>query len=239
MPSRFCIHYVSQSGRPSCSHRTGKGQSLSQFPRRLVAKNVLTIGQLHSSPMLVRSCLKSCMLGFSIRWTKNFQKSKLGLEKEEELEQIANIGWIIEKAREFQKNIYLCSIDYSKAFEWDHFPHKLWKALREMGIPDHLTYLLRNLYTGLEATVRTLYGTTDWFKIEKGIQRGCLLSPCLFNLYTEDIVRNARLDKFQAGIKIGGRNINNHRYADDTTLMAESEEELKRLLMRVRGRVKE
>ena len=101
-------------------------------------------------------------------------------------------------------------------------PDKLWEALREMGIPDHLTYLLRNLCAGQEATVRTLYGTTDWFKIEKGIQRGCLLSPCLFNLYAERIMRNAGLDELQAEIKIGGRNINNLRYADDTTLMAES-----------------
>ena len=145
---------------------------------------------------------------------------KLGLEKEEELEisQIANIHWIIEKARDFQKNIYLCFIDYTKTFDCvDH--EKMWKVLREMGIPDHLTCLLRNQYVGQEATVRTLYGTTDWFKIEKGVQQGCLLSPCLFNLHTEHILRNARLDELQAGIKIGGRNINNLRYADDTTVM--------------------
>ena len=104
-------------------------------------------------------------------------------------------------------------------------PDKLWEALREMGIPDHLTCLLRNLFVDQEATVRTLYGTTDWFKIEKGIQRGCLLSPCLFNLYAEHIMRNAGLDELQAEIKIGGRNINNLRYADDTTLMAESKQE--------------
>ena len=115
----------------------------------------------------------------------------------------------------------------------------LWKALREMGIPDHLTCLLRNLYAGQEARVRTLYGTTDWFKIEKGVQRGCLLSPCLFNLYTEHIMRNARLDELQAGIKIGRRNISSLRYADDITLMAESKEELKDFLMRVKGRVEE
>ena len=96
---------------------------------------------------------------------------------------------------------------------------KLWKALKEMEIPDHLICLLRNLYAGQEATVRTLYGTTDWFKIEKGVRQGCLLSPCLFNLYAEHIMRNARLDELQTGIKIGGRNINNFRYADDTTLM--------------------
>ena len=108
------------------------------------------------------------------------------------------------------------------------------ETLKEMGIPDHLTCLLRNLYVGQEATVRTLYETTDWFKIEKGVRQGCLLSPSLFNLYAEHIMRNANLDELQAGIKIGGRNINNHRYADDTTLMAESEEELKSLLMRVK-----
>ena len=110
----------------------------------------------------------------------------------------------------------------------------MWKALRQVGIPDHLTCLLRNLYVAQEATVRTLYGATDWFTIEKGVRQGCLLSPCLFNLYAEHIVRNARLDELQAGIKIGGRNINNLRYADDTTLMLESEEKLKSLLMRVK-----
>ena len=164
--------------------------------------------------------------------TKNSQMSKLDLEKEEG-GQIANICWVIEKTREFQKNICLCFINYSKAFDYiDH--DKLWKTLREMGIPDHLTCLLRNLYAGQEATVRTLYGTTDWFKIEKGVWQGCLLSPCLFNLYAEHIMRNARLDELQAGIKIGGRNINNLRYVDDTTLMAEREEELKSLLMKVK-----
>ena len=113
------------------------------------------------------------------------------------------------------------------------------KALREMRIPDHLTYLLRNLYAGQEATVRTLYGTSDWFKIEEGVQQGCLLSPLLFHLYAEHIMRNARLGELQAGIKIGRRNIISLRYVDDTTLMAESEEELKDLLMRVKGRVEE
>ena len=111
---------------------------------------------------------------------------------------------------------------------------KLWKALTEMGILDHLTYLLRNLFMGQEATVRTLYGTTDWFKIKKGVGQGCLLSPCLFNLYAEHMMRNARLDESQAGIKIGKRNISNLRYANDTTLMAESKEKLKSLLMRVK-----
>ena len=114
----------------------------------------------------------------------------------------------------------------------DH--HKLWKILKEMGIPDHLTCLLRNLYAGQEAPVRTGHGTIDWFQIGKGIQQGCVLSPCLFNLNAEYIMRNAGLDEAQAGIKIARRNINNLRYADDTTLMAEREEELKSLLMKVK-----
>ena len=109
-----------------------------------------------------------------------------------------------------------------------------WKILKEMGIPDHLTCLSRNLYAGQEATVRTGYGTTDWFQIGKGVRQGCILSPCLFNLYVEYIMRNAGLEEPQAGIKIAGRNINNLRYADDTTLMAETEEELKSPLMKVK-----
>ena len=148
-------------------------------------------------------------------------------------DQIANILWIIEKSREFQKNIYFCFIDYAKAFDCvDH--NKLWKILKEMGIPDHLTCLLRNLYAGQEATVRTGHGTTDWFQIGKGVCQGCILSPCLFNLHAEYIRRNAGLDEAQARIKIAGRNINNPRYADDITLMAESKEELKSLLMKVK-----
>ena len=147
-------------------------------------------------------------------------------------DQIANIRWITEKAREFQENISLCFIN-TKAFDGVGY-NKLWKALKEMGIPDHLTCLLRNLYVDQEATVRTLYGTTDGFKIEKGVRQGWLLSTCLFNLYTEHIIKNAGLHELQAGIKIGRRNINSLRYADDTTLMAESEEELKSLLMRVK-----
>ena len=139
----------------------------------------------------------------------------------------------MEKAREFQKNIYFCFIDYAKAFDCvDH--NKLWKILEEMGIPDHLTCLLRNLYAGQEATVRTGHETTDWFQIGKGVRQGCMLSPCLFNFYSEYIIKNAMLGEAQAGIKITGRNISNLRYADDTTLMAESEEELKSLLMKLK-----
>ena len=139
----------------------------------------------------------------------------------------------MEKAREFQKNIYFCFIDYAKDFDCvDH--NKLWKILQEMGIPDHFTCLLRNLYAGQEATGRTGHETTDWFQIGKGVRQGCILSPCLFNLYAEYIMRNSGLEEAQAGIKIARRNINNLRYADDTTLMAESKDELKSLLMKVK-----
>ena len=139
-------------------------------------------------------------------------------------DQVANIRWIIEKAREFQKNIYFCFTDYANAFDCvDH--NKLWKILKEMGIPDHLTCFLRNLYAGQEATVRTGHGTTDWFQIGKRVCQGCILSPCLFNFYAVYIMQNARLDETQAGIKIAGRN-NNLRQADDTTLTAESKEKL-------------
>ena len=142
-------------------------------------------------------------------------------------DQTANICWIIKKARAFQKNTYFCFIDYTKAVDCvDH--NKLWKILKEMGISYHLTCLLRNLYADQEATVRTGHGTMDWFQIGKGVFQGCILSPCLFNLYAEYIMQNVGLDEAPAGIKIARRNINNLRYADDTTLMAESEEELKR-----------
>ena len=147
--------------------------------------------------------------------------------------QIGNISWIMEKAKEFQKYIYFYFIDYAKALDCvDH--NKLWKILKEMGIPDHLTCLLRKLYSGQEATVRTRHGTTNLFQIGKGVHQGCISSPCLFNLYAEYIMRNAGLDEAQAGIKIAGRNTNNLRYADDTTLMAESKEELRSLLMKVK-----
>ena len=140
--------------------------------------------------------------------------------------------WIIQKAREFDKNI--CFIDYAKAFDSvDH--SKLWKLLTEMGIPDHLTCLLRILYAGQEAIARILHGKMNWFQIGKEIQQGCTLSPYLFNLYAEYIMWNAGLDEAQAGIKTAGKNLNNLRYADDTTLMAQSEEELKSLLMKVKG----
>ena len=169
-PSRFCIHYVSKSVRLSSGHRTGRGQSSSQFPRRVVPNSVLT-RQLHSSPMLLRSCLKFCT------WLQHYVNQELpdvelGSRRGREIrDQIANTHWIIKKARKFQegKKIYCYFIDSGKAFDCvDH--DKLWKALWEIGIPDHLTCLLRNLHVGQEAAVKTLYGTTDWFKIEKGVQ---------------------------------------------------------------------
>ena len=149
-------------------------------------------------------------------------------------DQIANIRWIIHKAREFQKNIYFGFIDSAKAFNCvDH--KKLWKILHEMGIPDHLTCLLRNLYVGQEATVRTGHGTRDCFQIGKGVCQGCLLSPWLFNWYAEYIMQNAGWVGWStSGIKIARGNINSLKYADDTIIMAEREEELKRLLMKVK-----
>ena len=136
-------------------------------------------------------------------------------------DQIANTCWIIKKAIELQKNIHFCFIDYAKVFDCvDH--HKLWKIPKEIVLPDHLTFLLRNLYAGQEATVRTGHETTDWFQIGKGVHQGCMLSPCLFNLYAEYIMRmqstSPELSEAQAGIKIAGRNINNLRYADNTTI---------------------
>ena len=147
-------------------------------------------------------------------------------------DQIANTRWITEKTREFQKNNYFCFIDNAKAFDSVHH-NKLWESLQKR-IPDHLTCLLRNLYAGQEATVRTGHGTTDRFQIGKRVCQEWILSPCLFNFYAEYIMRNAGLDEAQAGIKIAGRNINNLRYTDDTTLMAEREEELRNLLMKVK-----
>ena len=141
-------------------------------------------------------------------------------------DQIANIRWIIEKAKEFQKNNYFCLLTMPNLLTTNL------KILKEMGITDHLTCLLRNLYVDQEVTVRTGHGTTDWFQIRKGVRQGCILSPCLFNLYAEYIIRNSGLDEAQAGMKIAGKNTNNLRYAYDTTLMEESKEELKSLLMK-------
>ena len=163
----------------------------------------------------------------------NLQVFKLDFKKAEEPEIKLPTSVGSSNKQECQKNIYFYFIDYAKAFDSvDH--DKLWKILKEMGIPDHLTCLLTNLYAGQETTVRTGHGTTDWFQNGNRVCQGCISSFCLFNLYAEYIMGNAGLDEAQAGIKIVGRNINDLRYVDDTTLMAESEEELKSLLMKVK-----
>ena len=157
---------------------------------------------------------------------------KLDLEK-----QRSNYQHLLDyrKSKGIPKKIHFCFSDYAKAFDCvDH--NKLWKILQDMGIPDHLTNLLRNLCAGQEAKIRTEHRTADWFQIGKGVSQGCILSPCLFNFCAEYFMQNIRLNESQAGIKIAGRNINNLRYADDTTLMAESEEELKTLLMKVKDK---
>ena len=170
-------------------------------------------------------------------WTMNFQMFKCIYKRHRN--QSSNCQHLLDhwKSKEFQKSIYFCFIDYIKTFECVN-PNKLWKALQEMSIPDHLTCLLRNLYAGQETTIRTRHGVKDCFKIGKGVCQGCLLSPCLFNIYAECIMQNTRMDEAQGRIKIARRNINNLRYADDTTLMAESEKELKSLLMKWKRKVK-
>ena len=187
-------------------------------------KNAQTTKQLHSSHTLVKYCWKfwARLQQYVNHELPNVQAGFIkGGGTRDQIANIHWIHWITKKAREIQENIYFCFIDYAKAFDCvDH--HKLWKILKEMGIPDHLTCLLRNLYTGQEATVRTGHGTTDWFQIGKKVRQGCILSSYLFNWYSEYIMRNTCLDEAQAGIKIARRNINNLRYADDTTFMAES-----------------
>ena len=166
-------------------------------------------------------------------WTENFQMFRPDLEKakEPEIQLPTSVG--SQRKQENSRKIYLCFIDYAKAFECvDH--NKLWKILKEMGLPDHFTCLMRNLYAGQEATVRTRHGTMDWYQTANEVNQGCILPPCSFNFYVEYTFWNTRLEEAQAGIKIVGRNINNLRYADDTTLMAESGEELKGLLTNVK-----
>ena len=207
---KCCTQYVSKFGKLSSGHRTAKGLFSFQSQRKPMPKYVQTTPQLHSSHMLAKECSKLSKPSFKSTWTENFQMFKPGLEKavEPKIKLPTSAG--SSERWEFQKNIYFCFIDYAKAFDCvDH--NKLWKILKEMGILDHLTCLLRNLYASQEATVRTGHGTTDWFQIRKGVHQGCILSPWLFNLYAEYIVRNAGLDEAQAGIKIAGRNINNLR----------------------------
>ena len=179
--------------------------------------------------MLAWVCSKSFKLGFSICEPRTFRCTSWVSKSKRPRDQIANIHWIIKKAREFQKNIYFCFVDYTKTFDCvDH--NQPWKMLKEMGISDHLTWLLRKLYAGQEATFRTGHGTTDRFQIRKTVHQDSILSPCFFAKY---IMWNAGLNEAQAEIKITGRNINDVRYTDDTTLMEESKK-LKSLLMKVK-----
>ena len=197
--------------KPGC-HRTGKGQFSFQSLRKAMQGMFKLLARLWS---------ESFKLGFSSTWTENFQMYRLDLEKAEEPEIILQTFTGSERKQGNSRKT--CFTDYTKVFDCvDH--SKLWKILKEMGIPDHFTRLLRNVYTGQKAIVRTRHGTTDWFQTGKGVRQGCVLLHCLFNLHAEYITWNARLDESQTGIKIAGRN-NNLRYADDTTLMEESEEE--------------
>ena len=213
MLCKCCTQYASTSGKLSSGHRTGKGQFSFQTQRKGMPKNAQTTTQLHSSHTVAQSNAQNFPSQASVArepWTSRcsswFRKGRGARD------QITNIRWIIEKARDFKKNIYFCFIDYAKAFDWvDH--NKLWEILKEMGIPDHLTCLLRNLQPGQEATVRTEHGTTDWFRIGKRVHQGFILSPCLFNLYAEYVMWNAMLYEAQARIKIAGRNISKLRYA--------------------------
>ena len=209
---KCCIQYASKFGKLSSSHRTGKGQFSFQSQRKAMSKNAQTTTRLHSSHILAKYCSKFSKWGFKQYLNWDLQDVQAGLRKGGGIrDQIANIHWIIEKAREFQRNGYFCFIDYAKAFDFslcvDY--NKLWEILHKMGIPYHLTCLLRNLYAGQEATVRLRHRTMDWFQIGKGVWQGCILSPCLFNLYAVYIMWNAGLDEAQAGIKIARRNINN------------------------------
>ena len=224
-----CTQYASKFWKLSSGHRTGKGQFLFQSQKKAVPKNVQTTAQLHTSHRL--EILKA---RFQQYINQELPDVQAGFRKGRGTrDQTANILCIIEKAREFPENINFCFIDYTKAFDYvDH--NNMWKILKEMGIPAHLTCLLKNLYAGQEVTLRTGHGARNWFQIGKGVGQGCIRSPCLFNLYADFFMWNARLDEAQVGIKIAGRNINNLRYADDTTLKAESEEELKSLLMKVK-----
>ena len=237
---KYCTQYASKFEKLSSGHRTGKGQfsfpifPILSIPKKGSAKewsNYRTIALISHSSKVMLNILQARLQQYVDHELPDVQADfRKGRGTRD---QIANIHCIIEKARELQKNIYFCFIDYAKALDCeDH--NKLWKILKEMGIPDHLTCLLRNLYAGQEATFRTGYGTTDWFQIGKGVHQGYILSRCLFNLYTEYIMRNTGLEEAQARIKIAGRNTKNHRCADDTTLMSESEEELKSPLMKVK-----
>ena len=200
---KCCTQYASKFGKLSSGHRTRKGQFLFQSQRRALPKNAQTTAQLHSSHISASKVMLNILQARLQQYLNcEFPDVQAGFRKDRGTrDQIANISWIMEKAREFQKNIYFCFLDYAKAFDCvDH--NKLWKILKEMGIPDHVTCLLRNLYAGQEATVRTGHGTRDGFQIGKGVRQGCILSPCLFNLYAEYIMKDAGLEEEQAGSRL-------------------------------------
>ena len=229
---KCCTQYASKFGKLSSGHSTGSQFSF-QSQRKAMPKNIQTTTQLHSSHTVAKWYSKFSKGGFKSTWTKNFQDVQGGFRKGRGTrDQIANICWITEKARKSQKNIYFCFIDYAKAFDCvDHKRNcgkffKRWEY--QTTWPASWEICIRS------RSNRTSYVKTDWFKIGKGLRQGCILSPCLFYLYAEYIMRYAGLDEAQAGIKIAGRNINNLRSADDTTLRAQSEEELKSLLMKVK-----
>ena len=204
---KCCTQYASKYEKLNSDHRTGKVQFSFQGNAK-ECSNYCTIALISHTSKVMLKILQVRLQQYVNRELPDVQP---GFRKGRRTrDQIAKIHWLIKKAREFQKNIY-CFIDYAKAFDCvDH--SKLWKILQEMGIPDHLTCLLRNLYAGQDATVRTELGTTDWFQIRKGIHQGCIFSPCLFNLYAEYIMRYTGLDEAQAGIKTARRNTNNLRY---------------------------
>ena len=217
---KCCTQYVSKCGKLSSSHRTAKGQFSFQFQRRAVSKNIQNTAQVHSFHVLERLCSKFFNLGFSSMWTKNFQTYKLSFEEAEESEiKLPTFAGSWKKQGSSRKTSTFVSLTMLKPLTM--WITTNWKILKEMGVSDHLTCLMRNLYAGQEATVRTGH-ETDWLKTGKWVRQGCILSPCLFNFYAEYIMWNAKLDESQAGIKIARRNINNLRYADDTTLMVDS-----------------
>ena len=211
------IQYVNKFGKLSSGLRTGKGPVFIPTPKKGNAKECSNCHTIALISYVSKVMLKILQARLQQHMNQKLPDVQTGFKKGRGTrDQIANIHWILEKTREFQKNIYFCFIDFAKAL--DCVDHKLWKILKEMGLPNHLTYLLRNLYAGQEARVRTGHGTIDLFKIGKGVHQVCILSPCLFNFYAECIMWNARLNESQARIKIAGRNINNLRYALGSSL---------------------
>ena len=227
---KFCTQYAANLENSAIATRDWKGSDFILIPKKSNAKECSNFCMTALISNAHKVMFKILQARFQQYVNLELPDVQTGFGKGRGTrDQIANICWIMEKARKFQKNA--CFIDYAKAFDCVYH-NQLWKILQEMGIPYHLTCLLRNLYAGQEATVRTGHRTTDWIQIGKGVCQGCILSPCLFNLYAEYIMRNCGMDETQARIMIARRNINNFRYADDTIVMTESKE-LKNLLMKV------